>query len=169
MASKTSAKRSAKSPKKAKKASKSSVLPPSSDTIRNMTINAAILNGLAAEFDKRKDRSASEIGALGGFIKDLVDVKGLDAIAWGAVNKFRRMALRDPLTARIRRENFDLYWDMLGISDMFASNMFAEPAKPKKKKATAQAELNPFLEVANEPERELTNEDFGLNRDDVVH
>jgi hypothetical protein len=138
MASKSrskSAKKGGKTAAKKAAPAKQAAAEKSGDHVRVMPSEKLVID-LSNEMDKTLERSSVLSGAFGQTMKAAIE-KGVNGIAFRLVKRFHRMAQRDPLKASITREDFDFYWDVLGLDKTLAKSMFPA-SETRSGKATAK-------------------------------
>jgi hypothetical protein len=172
MASKSKAKSAKKGGKTAAKkvnpAKQASSAEKSGDHVRVMPSEKLIVD-LSNEMDKTLERTSTLSGTFGQTMKAAVE-KGVNGPAFRLVKRFHRMAQRDPLKAAITREDFDFYWDILGLDKTLAKSMFpAAETRSGKKSASAKNgkngdKANKQTELAMPPQ-ELPPPEGGAERD----
>ena len=134
---KKSTKKAGKTQAKRAPAAKQASAEKSGDHVRLMPSEKLIID-LSNEMDKTLERSSVLTGAFGQSMKAAVE-KGVNNIAFRLVKRFHRMAQRDPLKAAITKEDFDYYWDILGLDKTLAKSMFpAIETRSGKKPVTAK-------------------------------
>lgn len=127
-----SAKKGGKTPAKRAPAAKKS-----GDHVRLMPSEKLVLD-MSREMDAMLDRTSTLSGAFGQSMKGAAE-KGLNVVAFRMAKRFHRMAQRDPLKASITKEDFDYYWDVLGLDKTLAPSMFpAAETRSGKKSAAAK-------------------------------
>jgi hypothetical protein len=82
-----------------------------------------ILEGLAKIDDWAKSTAGDATAERGAALKEAKDKYGVDNVSWGMAARFRRMALKEPVLARSRWNQFLYIIEALGVENLMAAEL----------------------------------------------